>query len=519
MKKEHNELIAAYLADKNVSEELLAACREEPEVLEKLAELQTIDRLLFLHASDEGADVFSSEVSQRIVADKDDEFSSAVHKRLETKKRSRIVWITTFAAAACLLFTFFILRENHQSDLGTVTATRDAIWKNSGKTTGDQITKGILKLNHGYSEITLNNGVTMMLEGPVEIDIKSIDQIRLLQGRLVANVPEGAIGFTVLTPSSEVVDLGTEFGVSVDATGSSEVHVLEGEVKARPLNGKDFTHLITNEAMAFKEKNLPSRMQSQPEKYLRSLPGRSSENPQYLHWSCDQKSDELICDGTGIDGQFFPGKLMSLEGKELPAFTNGQFGEALYFNGKSSYVETEFSGIGGTAPRTVAFWAKVPKDFNTHNGYGMLGWGLTTERGAAWQISPNPNEKEGLLGRLRVGTYEAPVIGTTDLRDDRWHHIAVVMYGGETADSSTHILLYVDGKLESTTAKAVAPIDTKLEHPESRSLMIGRNLGYKKDSQKVRARFFEGWLDEIYIFDTALEQEQIQGLMDSNQWK
>ncbi len=516
MKEEHNELIAGYLADENISEDLLTACREDPEVIEVLVALKTIDRLLFLQADDEGADVFASEVSQRLVSDRGEEFSSGVRKRLENQKRSRIVWSMILATAACFVLSFLLL--HHAPDLGTVTATRDAIWDDSEKQTGDHLTKGILKLNHGYSEITLRNGVTMVLEAPVEIEIQSIDRIHLLQGSLVANVPEVAIGFTVLTPNSEVIDLGTEFGISVDLTGASEVHVLEGEVKARPLNGKDFTHLITNEAMAFKEKILPSRMRSQPEKYLRSLPGRSSENPQYLHWSCDQGSDELTCDGTGINGQFFPGKLKTLKGGKLPEYKNGQFGESLYFNGDSSYVETDFSGIGGKAPRTVAFWAKVPKDFNRHNGYGMLGWGLTLEKGAAWQISPNPNEKEGPLGRLRIGTFEAPVIGSTDLRDNSWHHIAVVMYGGDSANSSTHILLYVDGKLESTSAKAVTSIDTQLEHPESRSLMMGRNLGFKADSQRVRDRFFKGWLDEIYVFDTALEQKQIQSLMESNQW-
>ncbi|MGJ8657078.1 MAG: LamG-like jellyroll fold domain-containing protein [Akkermansiaceae bacterium] len=525
MKQEHQTLIAAYLAGDPVSDDLLVACRENPEVLKALAELEAVDRLLYLEAGEDDEEVFADEVRQRLETSEDESFSQAVRKRLERKKSKRVLWFVPLAAAACLALSYLgfqsLNTESYihvEQALGKVTDTRDAEWLDAVRISGDELKKGIISLRHGYSEITLENGVILVLEAPVEIEIESMALIRLVKGRLVAKVPENAIGFTVMTPSSEIVDLGTEFGMSVDDKGASEVHVLEGEVKARPLYSKDFTHLLQNEAMAFKEKNLASRMKSQPETYLRSLPGRSSDNPEYLHWSCDEGSDELTCDGAGIAGQFFPGILKSLEGGTLPEYANGQFGEALYFNGESSYVETEFSGIGGTAPRTVAFWAKVPKDFNTRNGYGMLGWGLISEKGSAWQISPNPTKKEGPLGRLRMGTYGAPVIGTTDLRDNRWHHIAVVMYGGKTANSSTHILLYVDGRLETTSVKAIAAIDTKLAHPKSRSLMMGRNLSFAEDDQKIKDRFFKGWLDEIFVFDTALELEQIQCLMESNQW-
>ncbi|MDP4625552.1 MAG: FecR domain-containing protein [Opitutales bacterium] len=519
MKQEHQQLIAAYLSGKSVSDELMAACREDSEVLKVLSEMVSMDRLLYLEAGDEGAEMFASEVRQRLESGVDESFSKGVRQRLECRKRNRLVWFVPLAAAACLTVALLLFQNSGgEPDLGRLTATRDAEWAGSAMIRGDALKKGSLTLNHGYSEITMNNGVTLVLEAPVEIEVESLDKIRLMRGRLVAKVPEAAIGFTVLTPNSEVVDLGTEFGMSVDASGASEVHVLDGEVKARPLNGKKFTSLVRDEAMAFTDKNTVSRMRSQPETYLRALPGRSSENPEYLHWSCDEGSEVLSCEGTGIGGKFFPGELKSFKGGEGPVYANGQFGEALYFNGKDAYVVTEFSGIGGNAPRTVAFWAKVPRDFDIHNGYGMLGWGRMSE-GSAWQISPNPAGREGPLGRLRVGTYQAPVIGSTDLRDNRWHHIAVVMYGGESANSATHVLLYVDGQLETTTTKSVAAIDTQLDHPKSRPLMMGRNLGFGDESRRIESRFFKGWLDEIYVFDTALDQEQIQQLMQSNHWK
>jgi hypothetical protein len=312
-----------------------------------------------------------------------------------------------------------------------------------------------------------------------------------------------------------VVDLGTEFGISVADNGASEVHVLEGKVKARSLQEKDFSNLLKDEGMAFDENRQVTMIKSNPELFRRALPGRSADNPQYLHWSCDAGSDRVACDGTGIDGKFYPGQLKALTDGEGPLYQNGQFGEALYFNGRDAYVKTEFPGIGDNAPRTVAFWAKIPKDFSIRNGYGMVSWGLM-QPGCAWQISPNPAEDEGPLGRLRVGTMNFPVIGTTDLRDGRWHHVAIVMYGGGEADLSTHVLLYVDGRLEKTSRKSVVRIRTQLEDEKSRPLMFGRNMGFAEGREMVRDRFFKGWIDEVFIFDAALDQEKIQSLMQFN---
>jgi hypothetical protein len=53
---------------------------------------------------------------------------------------------------------------------------------------------------------------------------------QLVQGRLTVRAPKEAAGFTVRSPASDVVDLGTEFAIKVERGGATEVHVLEGEV-------------------------------------------------------------------------------------------------------------------------------------------------------------------------------------------------------------------------------------------------------------------------------------------------
>lgn len=518
MNEKHQQLIADYTAGDASADDVLAACRENPEVLKQLAQHTAMERLIACQTIHDTDATFTEELLLRLKEEQDSSFSDDVISQIKSKKKSLIAFYIPLAAAACLIIslTLYFNFNNSSSSLAKLTASVDAVWKNQIRHIGDSIGKGTLKLSQGYSEITMSNGVSLLLEAPVELQIESTNLVRLLKGNMVANVNEEAIGFTVLTPNSEIVDLGTEFAMSVNENGGSEVHVLDGEVKARPLKEKAFTHLFENEAMVFEQSQTTSRISSLPEKFLRSLPGRSSKNPEYLHWSCDNdRSGQLTCRGTGINGQLYHGTFEALPGGDLPTFGNGQFDEGLYFNGVNSYIKTDFSGIEGNHPRTVMFWSKIPVAPNTNQGYGMLGWGRMSPA-AAWQISPNPDRREGPLGRIRVGTHSAYVIGTTDLRDNRWHHIAVVMYGGEHADVSTHILIYIDGKLESTSRKSIAKINTDLHHAASKPLGIGQNLQFRDQLRTGKYAFFKGWLDEIYIFDTALDQQQIHNVMNYN---
>jgi hypothetical protein len=52
----------------------------------------------------------------------------------------------------------------------------------------------------------------------------------LKTGTVTAHVPSEAMGFTIETPSSIFEDFGTDFGVIVDASSESEVHVFNGEI-------------------------------------------------------------------------------------------------------------------------------------------------------------------------------------------------------------------------------------------------------------------------------------------------
>ena len=89
-----------------------------------------------------------------------------------------------------------------------------------------------LYLDSGVAEIKFFNGAEVVLEGPAEFEVQGKKQCRLEFGKLVAIASEKrSKGFIVDTPAARVEDLGTEFGVAVDASGLHRVEVLDGKVE------------------------------------------------------------------------------------------------------------------------------------------------------------------------------------------------------------------------------------------------------------------------------------------------
>ena len=89
------------------------------------------------------------------------------------------------------------------------------------------------RLEEGIAEIEFDGAACVWIEGPAEFTPHSGQRVELACGRLMAYVPRQARGFIVDTPTAELVDLGTEFGVDVDAVGKTDLHVLQGTVEVR----------------------------------------------------------------------------------------------------------------------------------------------------------------------------------------------------------------------------------------------------------------------------------------------
>ncbi|QGJ68521.1 Iron dicitrate transport regulator FecR [Planctomycetales bacterium 10988] len=96
---------------------------------------------------------------------------------------------------------------------------------------GETVPPSALKWKSGLIQLEFYCGATVVVEGPASLEILDESRVLCHSGRLRARVPEPARGFSVLAPTVELVDLGTEFGMEIKDSGATEVHVFDGKVE------------------------------------------------------------------------------------------------------------------------------------------------------------------------------------------------------------------------------------------------------------------------------------------------
>ena len=104
---------------------------------------------------------------------------------------------------------------------------------------GQRLPPGELRLAAGTAIVRFDGGASVIVTGPATLSLESATTARLTAGTVTVRASGEAFGFTLSTPTTEVVDLGTEFAVSVGGDGATEVHVLEGLVELHPDGGPD----------------------------------------------------------------------------------------------------------------------------------------------------------------------------------------------------------------------------------------------------------------------------------------
>ncbi|SMP59257.1 FecR family protein [Neorhodopirellula lusitana] len=133
------------------------------------------------------------------------------------------------------------MRIQPRSEFGnvmTVTYQEGARWERDVKI-GDQIDVGHLRLNAGVARLNTVYGAVIILdarEGIVNVEIKPDRSLTVHQGTVFAKAYDQAIGFALRTPTTSVVDIGTEFAVKVAPDGQSDVTVLDGAVTWLPVD-------------------------------------------------------------------------------------------------------------------------------------------------------------------------------------------------------------------------------------------------------------------------------------------
>lgn len=154
---------------------------------------------------------------------------------------SHFKWVPALAAAALaaslLIMVPWFLPDQQTTDVESfalIAQGADLEWESEEVALGDRIGATDLRLRSGIVRLEFDSGVEVTLEGPAELKLISVSETSLLSGMLTATVPPGAEGFVVDTPSAQVIDLGTSFGIDIGNDGFSSVSVFDGEVEVAP---------------------------------------------------------------------------------------------------------------------------------------------------------------------------------------------------------------------------------------------------------------------------------------------
>jgi hypothetical protein len=141
--------------------------------------------------------------------------------------KSRGLWLMAASIAIVACSLYFYVPHN----IAMVTQLIDARMLNDASLhVGARLQQGQrLEVAEGVVEVTYDQGTVVSIKGPADFQLLSDMRATSLGGRITVDVGKHSSGFTVETPSANIVDWGTEFGVGV-AGDETDIVVFDGTV-------------------------------------------------------------------------------------------------------------------------------------------------------------------------------------------------------------------------------------------------------------------------------------------------
>ncbi|MEM7785600.1 MAG: FecR family protein [Planctomycetota bacterium] len=221
--------------DEAGQDKLVARLKNHPDDMQKFVEANIRDQMLRETALGEF-------LAQDVL-----EITPAATKSQSTVSGPRTKQLSGFIAlaaaiTACLLITFFWYQKPDSvetaiaepfSSVAMIQKTTSSLRGSSSGLLkeGDRLAAESIKIESGFVRLLFDDGVEVSLQGPAEYELIAPGKTKLVSGLLTATVPPGAEGFCVDTPTAQVVDLGTAFGIEQKTDGTSKVSVFDGEVE------------------------------------------------------------------------------------------------------------------------------------------------------------------------------------------------------------------------------------------------------------------------------------------------
>ena len=381
---------------------------------------------------------------------------------------------------------------------------------------------GEIILESGITAIEFYSGARVILEGPAILELTSENSAILREGRIRAQVPPQACGFSVSTPQIEVIDLGTEFGINIEEDGHlTEVHCFSGLVDiyedAMSQNPKALRSLESGEAVRIQ----PNSIQKIPANSMAfisysELAQTSLENSTMRHQKWQELIEEIRADedilalytfeGQGprerslvnqvsFQSQFSHGAIVGCR------WTNGRWPSKGGLEFKSPSDRVHFQSNEPYQTITLSTWVRLdamPRRLtsllsSSERSSNSMDWALTSKGQITLKVQSDENKK------IHSFT-SSPILNRNML--GKWIHLASVFNSNEKKVSH-----YLNSR-EISEAKFPKNGLTAIKFSNAE---IG-NSSIKFSNGRTPIRYFTGRIDELAIFGRSLTKNSIEHL-------
>lgn len=453
-----------------------------------------------------------------------------------TKKNPTLAWvISVLSLAACLFISILYYNQTWfaQPILPSDTATSNEIQDQGVAIVvnavgldnpdrfviGQSIEPGKVVIKQGFLELEFYRGAQLKVAGPAELELLSAKRVRLTQGKIMTQVPNVAMGFSVDIPNYEVIDLGASAGVQVDTQGNSQVHVFDGSLEIANPKG-DKKRLYTGDVVNFHVQNtdtwqatLATSSQFVEFSEIADLTDIASNLKQQQWLDLKQKilQDEHLVAYYDFEPVANKPRLLNnlgaFEKESHGAIVGAKWGKgpwqgksALEFKRPADRVRVDIDGKFKNF--TLASWVKIDSLDRTYSSL-LLTDGYKPGD-LHWQIANfNPGQKFGtiVLGLattdkiIRRNYNVFPFFSPAD--SGTWYHLAVTV-----DQDQEQVKTYVNGKL----------FQSNLLTQKSEYWHIGKASIANWDSMKLKKpiRNLNGSMAELIILSRALSDNEIK---------
>ena len=421
------------------------------------------------------------------------------------------------------------LPEKEATSRGVAMVTRliDVSWEEGQSVleVGDALPPGRLAFKTGFAQVEFFCGATLIIEGPADLDIQSETLARVRKGRLRAQVPPAARGFSLEVEDMKVVDLGTDFGLSVSEAGAN-VQVFDGEVELQPAKNKKQL-LTAGQGMMRTPAGLFEKSKVTPKRYLDIATLESRDQGQrtahYEHWKvwseklrhdprliayfafdqdggwerrlkCDLQPENSELDGAIVGAKSVPGRWKNKRALEFK-----QPGDRVRV-----YIPGEYSSL------SFACWVKIDsldRRFNSlfltdSYNLGEPHWQILDTGQIYFSVRPEKKGVEGILDRKVL----SPPFWKPSL-SGKWLHLATT-YDVDTGQT-TH---YLNGK---EIHSEIIPEAQLVKTTRIGAATIGNWSDSTRPDASFAIRNLNGRIDELAIFAAALTADEIKEMYEN----